>query len=131
MGVCPSRQTPPPPQPPVVVTVQKVPAAGPAALPPAPPPTQPVPEAGAPAVPKRISKPSVREYRQLALQALFAQKFQKCPSTNKIHIQGLCSNSRALTPQMPTLTFCQHCVRKYLKEDAASLPENTPEDEED
>ena len=131
MGVCPSRQTPPPPQPPVVVTVQKVPAAGPAALPPAPPPTQPVPEAGAPAVPKRISKPSVREDRQLALQALFKQRVQKCPASARIHIAGLCPSSRAPTAQMPAWPFCQHCVQAYLKADAASLPENTPEDEED
>ena len=131
MGVCPSRQPPPPPPPPVVVNVQNVPAAEPAALPPAPPPPLPVPEAKAPAGPKRIRKTSAREHRQLALQALFKHSVQKCPTTDRIHISGFCPSSREPTAQMPAWPFCQTCTKAYLKADAASLPENTPEDEED
>ena len=131
MGVCPSRQPPPPPPPPVVVNVQNVPAAEPAALPPAPPPPLPVPEAKAPAGPKRIRKTSAREHRQLALQALFKNPVQKCPTGEKVHIQGFCNNARVPTAQMPPMPFCKLCVKAYLKADAASLPENTPEDEED
>ena len=114
MGVCPSRQPPPPP-PPVVVNVQNV----------------PVPEAEAPAVPRRIRKTSAQEPRRLALLALFKQSVQKCPNSDKIHIAGFCPASRAPTAQMPAWPWCKTCVKAYLKADAASLPENTPEDEDD
>ena len=134
MGLCPSRYQALPPSPPtVVVNVQAVPGGE-------PPP--PVPEAAAPAVPepevpppppvpKKIRKTSAREHRQLALQALFKNPVQKCPTGEKIHIQGFCNNARVPTAQMPPMPFCKTCVKAYLKADAASLPENTPEDEED
>ena len=153
MGVCPSRQPPPPPKQPVVVRLQNVPGTGPGALPPepppkpppqpvpealppAPPPPQPVPEGKAPAVPKTIAhqalfKNGAQEHRQFALQALFKNRVLKCPTGDKIHIKGFCASSRAPTAQMPAMPFCKHCIQAYLKADAASLPEYTPENEAD
>ena len=114
MGACPSRQ---PRQPCQVYNLQNVAAASPGALPPAPPP------------PKRIRKPSARDHRQRALQDLFNNSFQKCPTTDKIHIQGFCPSTRKATAKM--MPFCKHCQQAYLRADAASQPETTSEDDED
>ena len=132
MGSCPSRRPRQPCQPPsVVYNVQNVAAVAPGALPPAPPPPEPVPEAEAPTAPKRIRKPSARDHRQLALQDLFNNSFQKCPTTDKIHIKGFCPSTRKATAKMPAMVFCKHCLQAYLRADAASQPETTSEDKED